>query len=211
MEHLPELRHRYRKRLFAWLLNFASTCYDKFLVDRRRELLRNAWGDVLEIGPGTGANLSWYPQRVRWVGIEPNPYMHPYLRREAGRCGMSVEVRCASAEHLDFEDASIDVAIGTLVLCSVPNPARAVAEIIRVLKPGGKYLFLEHVAAESGTRLRRFQSWMTPAFGLLCDGCCPARETRKTLEEGGFSAVHCEHFRVPMPVIGPHISGFAVK
>jgi ubiquinone/menaquinone biosynthesis C-methylase UbiE len=171
--------------------------------------------NVLEIGPGTGANLQYLPQGARWVGVEPNPFMHKALRAAAAARGVHAQIIAASAEVLQLPDDSFDAAIGTLVLCSVPRPQRAVEELRRVLKPGGRFYFIEHVAADRGSWLRLAQRWVRPAWRFLGDGCCPDRETEAVIRSAGFSAVECESFRAPrkaLPwIVSPQIAGWATK
>lgn len=166
---------------------------------------------MLEIGPGTGTNLAYLAPAVRWLGIEPNPYMERYLRREAERLGRTVEVRAGTAERLDLMDASVDAVVSTLVLCSVPDQALALAEVRRVLKPGGRFVFLEHVAAPRGTWLRRVQRAVRPAWRLLGDGCFPDRETWQAIGRAGFAQVTLDRFHLPVPIMAPHIAGWAVR
>jgi ubiquinone/menaquinone biosynthesis C-methylase UbiE len=200
-----------RKRAFAWLVANCKAPHERAVATRKRELLRNLSGTIVEIGPGTGANLEYYGLGVRWIGIEPNPHMHPYLKRTARALGMNVELRKGSADHLDFADGSVDSIVSTLVFCSVENVAASLGEIRRVLKPGGDFVFLEHVAATDGSGTRQWQRWMAPFSSYFADGCHPDRETWKAIENAGFSEVCMEHFRVPLPLIGPHIAGVATK
>lgn len=179
--------------------------------DRKRALFSGLHGDILEIGAGTGPNLEYYPHDVRWIGIEPNPAMFPYLQDEARRLGMTIQLRAGTAERLDVPDNSVDAVVGTLVLCSVSDPARVLQEIRRVLKPGGRYIFIEHVAAPQRTFLRGVQRIVRPIWKAFSDGCHLDRETWTTIEKAGFSRVELDHFRVSPALYAPHISGFAVK
>jgi SAM-dependent methyltransferase len=199
------------QRWFAWGLAHGVSAYERLVADRKRRLLGPLRGTVLEIGPGTGANLAYLGPEVRWLGIEPNPHMERYLRREARRLGRGIEVRAGTAERLDLMDASVDAVVSTLVLCSVPDQARALAEVRRVLKPGGQFVFLEHVAAPRGTWLRRVQRAVRPAWRLLGDGCYPDRETWQVIARAGFAEVTLERFDLPLPVMAPHIAGWAVR
>jgi len=178
---------------------------------RKRTLLSDLRGDVLEIGPGAGANLPYYAKEVRWVGLDPNTAMFPYLQKEAQQLGMTIQVREGQAEQIDAADNSLDAVVSTLVLCSVSDPQRVLQEIRRVLKPGGRFVFIEHVAAPRQTRTRRFQRLVMPVWTPLASGCHPDRETWTTIEDAGFSSVHFDHFRLPVPIVGPHIAGYAVK
>jgi SAM-dependent methyltransferase len=200
-----------RKRAFAWLMANCTARHERAVASRKRELLRNLSGTVVEIGPGAGANLEYYGLAVRWIGVEPNPHMHAYLKRAARAVGLNVELREGTADRLDFADGSVDAVVSTLVFCSVENVAASLQEIRRVLKPGGEFVFLEHVAATEDSGTRRWQSWIAPVSSYFADGCRPDRETWKAIEHAGFSEVCIEHFRVPLPVIGPHIAGVATK
>ncbi|HEV8613042.1 MAG TPA: class I SAM-dependent methyltransferase [Gemmatimonadales bacterium] len=199
------------KRVHAWLLAHCTARYERMVAERKRTLLGDIPGDVLEIGPGAGPNLRYYPAGVRWIGIEPNPYMHPYLREAAERRGLGIEIRSATAEQIPAEDSSVDTVVSTLVLCSVRDPAATLREIVRVLRPGGRFVFLEHVAAPPGTKLRRMQNLLCPLWKVIADGCHPNRETGRTIEQAGFDRVHYEPFRLPLGPVGPQIAGFAIK
>jgi ubiquinone/menaquinone biosynthesis C-methylase UbiE len=169
-------------------------------------------GTVVEIGPGTGANLRYLTGgKVRWTGVEPNPFMEGYLRKEAARLGIPIEVRVGTAEHLPMPDASADAVISTLVLCSTADQEQAVKEILRVLKPGGRLIFVEHVAAPAGTRLRTLQDVVTPVWKQLGDGCRPNRETWVPLERAGFAKLDYQRIEIPGIVVTPHILGEATK
>jgi SAM-dependent methyltransferase len=199
------------QRGFAWGLAHGTSAYERLVAERKRELLGPLRGTVLEIGPGTGTNLAYFAPEVRWLGIEPNPQMERYLLREAERLGRGVEVRDGTVERLDLMDASVDAVVSTLVLCSVPNQARALAEVRRVLRPGGRFVFLEHVAAARGTWLRRVQRVVRPAWRLLGDGCYPDRETWQAIARAGFAEVVLEQFQLPLPIMAPHVAGWAQR
>jgi SAM-dependent methyltransferase len=174
-------------------------------------------GDVLEIGPGAGPNLEYFPADVRWVGVEPNPFMQPYLLETLARLGYPreryrIDPGDANGVRLPVGDASVDAVVGTLVLCSVPHPELTVREILRVLKPGGQFVFIEHVAAPRGSGLRRLQNALQPLWSWLGDGCHPNRETWETISQAGFAKVDLERYAFPeWGPVGPHIAGRAVK
>ena len=199
------------KRFFAWMMAQSSSTYDKVVGDHKRSLFASLQGKVLEIGPGTGPNLPYYPKDIHWIGIEPNPHMHSYLRKQAKKLGLNIELRIGNAEWLDAEDNSIDTVVSTLVLCSVPNIDYTLQAILRVLKPGGRFLFIEHVAAPQGTVLRQLQSRMSPIWKVVGDGCHPDRETWIALENAGFTTVNYERFDAQLPIVSPHIIGVAIK
>jgi ubiquinone/menaquinone biosynthesis C-methylase UbiE len=145
------------------------------------------------------------------MGVEPNPFMQSYLREEAAKLGLPIDIRTGTADTLPVPDSSVDVVISTLVLCCVPSPQRCLQEVLRVLKPGGRFVFIEHVAAQRGTRLRRIQNLVTPLWRLLGDGCHPNRETWVDLEHAGFENVTCETITAPTPIVSPQIVGVATK
>jgi ubiquinone/menaquinone biosynthesis C-methylase UbiE len=137
--------------------------------------------------------------------------MTRHLRQEAGRLGMVVDLRSGTAEALPIETGTVDVVVSTLVLCSVVDPGRAVREIHRVLRPGGRFVFIEHVAAARGTMLRRVQSAIRPVWRRMGDGCHPDRTTRGVLQDIGFARLEIEDFNAPLPIVRPHIAGLAIK
>lgn len=161
----------------------AAHLYDGFLAlgerrgmaDRRAVLLAQARGAVLEIGAGTGANLAAYPAVDRLLLAEPAPSMRAQLsRRRASRGPSHAEVLDATAEALPVPSGSVDTVVSTLVLCTVPDVDAALTEVTRVLGPGGRLLFLEHVHAPVGSPLRPWQDrlvepWAAFAVGCRCD------------------------------------------
>jgi SAM-dependent methyltransferase len=201
------------QRYFAWLMARVSGRYNRELGPLKRSLFADLQGTVLEIGPGTGPNLSFLPAGVRWIGLEPNPGMHARLRDEAARLGLEIELRSGDAHAIDLPDACVDAVVSTLVLCSVEDLDATLVEIRRVLRPGGRLVFLEHVAADPGTWLRRTQAFVRPAWRALNDNCHPDRETADAIARAGFVDVSCEDLDgpLPIPIIKPHIVGFARK
>ncbi|MCY3759051.1 MAG: class I SAM-dependent methyltransferase [Acidobacteria bacterium] len=203
--------HSWRARAFAWAMVHGTGPYERWMAERKRSLLGDLSGEVVEIGPGSGVNLSYLPRGVRWTGIEPNPHFHPYIRKEAARLDRPVRLRAGLAEDLGIEDGSVDAVVGTLVLCSVDRVEAVLGEILRVLKPGGRFCFLEHVAAPQGSWLRRLQRGVCPVWSSLLDGCRPDADTPVRIARAGFSQLKWEEFQAPLPVVSPHICGFAEK
>jgi len=161
------------ERLWA---RFGALIYDPFLAlgerrgmaAHRRALLAPLRGRVLEVGAGTGLNLRHYPDAVdELVLTEPEPAFHPRLRHRAGR---SATVVAAPAEALPFGDGSFDFVVSTLVLCTVADPAAAVRELRRVLRPGGRLVFIEHVRSDS-PRLARWQDRLARPWHAFAVGC----------------------------------------
>jgi ubiquinone/menaquinone biosynthesis C-methylase UbiE len=165
------------------------------LREQRRDLLAQATGATVEIGAGTGLNLAHYPPAVtRLVLIEPDPHMARRLRRRAARSGHAVEIVNATVGHLPLPDASFDTAVVTFALCSVPDEQAALGEIARVLAPGGRLLFLEHVrSADPGIAAR--QDKMPFPYPLV--GCHPNRDTLGEIEASPLAVESVRHGELP--------------
>jgi ubiquinone/menaquinone biosynthesis C-methylase UbiE len=208
---IPPGRAGWYKRVIAAALSRYGGGHELLVAGRKRTLFGDLAGTVLEIGPGGGPNLRYFGPEVRWIGVEPNPYMHQYLRKSAAQVGRDIDLRLGAAEALPVEDESIDAVVSTLVLCSVADQEQTLAEIRRVLRPGGIFLFVEHVAAPAGSWLRRVQDALRPGWQIFGDGCQPNRETWRVIAQAGFEQVRIEHFDLPLPIIRPHIAGSAAK
>ncbi len=207
-------RRGIRQRIFAWAqarTHDVGSDYDAQVDPHKRLLFVDLSGTVLEIGAGTGENFPFYPPGIRWIGVEPNLYMQNRLLETAQHYAISGELRTGVAEQLPVEDASVDTVVGTLVMCSVSDQAQALREILRVLRPGGRYIFIEHVAADLDSGLYRTQSLVQPVWTFLGDGCHPNRDTAAAIEQAGFSQVEITPFRAPVPFVSPHIAGYATK
>ena len=202
-----------RGRFNSWLLDKYEDDFHEEMGDRKHEHLRSFDGIVIEIGAGNGVNFRYYPPGLRLVVYEPNPYMHQRLHEAARAHSIDYELRAESAEKLDFDDASVDAVACTLVLCTVPDPLRVVSEVHRVLKPGGRFFFIEHVAAEDGRALRKVQNFLVRPWRWLFEGCHTNRDTGRLLENSGFSNIEIEGFKSEKmpPVIVPTICGTAIK
>jgi ubiquinone/menaquinone biosynthesis C-methylase UbiE len=207
-----ERRAGLAQRVFAWMHASGDLPdYDEIVNPRKQALFGRLAGTVLEIGAGMGENFPFYPKDIQWMGIEPNVYMHDELLANAREQGIRGELRAGTAETLAMPDSSVDAVVSTLVLCSVKSQEAALREILRVLSPGGRYLFMEHVAAPPNTGLRRLQKAIKPAWRLLADGCNPDRDTADVIRRAGFASVEIETFHAPVWVASPHIIGAAVK
>ncbi|HEV2708860.1 MAG TPA: class I SAM-dependent methyltransferase [Edaphobacter sp.] len=201
-----------RQRIFAWALARFNHPYEQFISVYKQRLLADLRGTVIEVGAGTGVNLRYLDrERVKWIGVDPNPFMRPHLLREAGRLGMAADCRIGSAYELPVEDESVDAVISTLVLCSIDDQQRALREVLRVLRPGGRFVFIEHVAAPRGSRLGWMQRLVTPFWRQLCDGCNPCCETGAEVKRAGFAEVVYEEIMAPLPIVSPQIVGVARK
>lgn len=175
------------------------------LATWRASLLRDLRGDVVEMGAGTGSNLPHYDPDVRLTLVEPSPMMRARL---VGRAG-NAHVVDGYAESTDLPAASADAVVFGLVLCSVRDPGAALAEARRLLRPGGRIVFVEHVGGAGllGTLHRAVQ----PVWGVLAGGCHLDRNTEQTFVDGGFAFERIERRWMPLvPGLIPMIGGVAV-
>lgn len=181
---LREIHHP----LFARFFDRLSKLMERELAPERDELLAELSGRVIEIGAGNGINFAHYPDSVEQVvAIEPEPYLRSRAERAAATAPVSVIVRAGVADALEYPDASFDAAVTSLVLCSVPDQAAALAEIRRVLRAGGQLRFLEHVCSQSPAKVR-VQRGVDRAgiWPRLAGGCHCCRDTLRAIRDAGF-------------------------
>jgi Methylase involved in ubiquinone/menaquinone biosynthesis len=197
------------QKLFAHGLALGDDAQHRIYGARKRQLFAGLEGTVVEIGPGTGVNLPYLPDGLRWIGLEPNPHMHDFLREQLAGRPLDATLRTDPAQDTGLPDACADVVVSTLVLCSVPSLDDTLAELRRILKPGGRLLFIEHVAAPHDTWLYTLQRGIRPVWTRLADGCHPDRETGRALQRAGFSSVSFDRFDTGLPVVSPHVMGVA--
>ncbi len=165
-----------------------------FVAKHRRKLLAHAYGDVLEIGFGTGLNLPHYPAQVRKLStVDPNAGMHRLAQKRIRRTGIQVDQRVKSGERLPFESNRFDCAVSTFTLCSIGDVNQALSEVYRVLKPGGRFLFLEHgLSPEPNVQTwQRRLNWLEMR---LADGCHLDRNMKELVATQPFSSVEIEEF-----------------
>lgn len=192
--------HRWHASFYDRLMR---TTERRIMAGLRDRLLTSLEGSVLEVGAGTGANLPYYTRAARVIATEPDPYM---LRRARERLRdldhPAIALQLASAEALPFTDASFDHVVATLVFCTVPDPERALREVRRVLKPGGRFHFVEHVRAEGAVGW--VQDLLRPAWKFFAAGCVINRRTGELIERAGFVIESLEQrkmqFGVPLLV-----------
>ena len=184
-----------------------------FLKSWRRELLKHVYGKVLEIGAGTGANIEHYTDRVtRLVLIEPDKHKRRIIEKKISDKGLdNVQICDGTAEQIPAEDESFDCVVAFIVFCCVSNPGAALKDIKRVLKPGGYFVFLEHVAAPEGTSIRRWQDRLNPIWRIVGDNI--NRETEKAIITAGFKMKEITRENIPkaLPLYRSSIRGIAEK
>jgi ubiquinone/menaquinone biosynthesis C-methylase UbiE len=196
--------HGARSRFNAWF--FAT--FDRYANHIARDHKRSAFdglatGRVLEIGAGVGANLAYLAPGSELVALEPNLAMHDRLRERCARTGIPVTVIAGAAERIPLPDGSVDEAICSLVLCTVAEPERVLAEIRRVLRPGGRFRFVEHVAAPRRSPRRLVQRLLRRPWAWVFEGCRLDRDTAHEVERAGFSDVSIADQRFRRSVFYP--------
>lgn len=184
---------------FAQLMADGMRDYEQSISPLKAALLSSlvpAGGALLEVGVGTGPSLRHYAAAARVVGVEPNLAMHPHIRAAAEAAGLGdrFTVVANNAEQLPFPDASFDAVVGTMLLCSVRDVPLALAEVRRVLKPGGSFAFIEHVSAPDDSLLRAMQVALDPLQKALFCGCHLARDPLPALASCGFARVDAARF-----------------
>ncbi|HEX6338919.1 MAG TPA: class I SAM-dependent methyltransferase [Jiangellaceae bacterium] len=202
-------------RFNAWFF----TAFARYITHIARSHKRAAFselesGAVLEIGPGTGANFGYLPRGAQLYAVEPNLRMYAKLRERAAAAGVPLTLLGTGAEAIPLPDESVDEVICTLVLCTVPDPERVLAEVRRVLRPGGKFRFAEHVAAEPGSFRYRVQRALRRPWGYIFEGCNPTRNTPETVASAGFRTLLVERRKLRHSVFYPVNTaawGIAVK
>ncbi|MCX4098479.1 class I SAM-dependent methyltransferase [Nocardia sp. alder85J] len=180
---------------------------------RRRNLLGRARGRTVELGSGTGLNLAYYPVDLdELILTEPEAAMRVRSARRLHGSGVRARVLDASAEHLPFADGTVDTVVSTLVLCTVDEPDPVLREVERVLRPGGRLLFLEHVRSES-PRLAAWQDRLARPWRRFAEGCHCNRDTLERIRACGLEIeeVRKMSWRGMPPIVRPLITGTAIR
>ena len=205
---------------FSWLMasiydNVMQKAEERCLHEWRMELLSPLSGDVLEIGCGTGINFDYYPHTLhRLTLLEPDANMRKKLDEKiSAKKRTNIELLDACAEKIPAADASYDVVVSTLVLCSVENPDKVLSEIHRVLRSQGKLVFIEHVAAMNNPHRLRWQNRLEPIWKKVACGCHLTRNTETTIIRAGFAFDNISHqsIRGVPAIVRPSIKGIASK
>jgi SAM-dependent methyltransferase len=204
--------HSVRGRFNAGFFAAFDRPIDRLSRDRKRKIFSELPPEVVEVGPGVGANLRYMPPGCRVIAIEPNPYMHGGLHKRAARRGVDLEIHSVAGDAIDLDDQSADAVISSLLLCTVTDPERVVGEIRRILRPGGRYAFLEHVAAPEGTRLRGIQHAVRRPWAWVFEGCSCERDLAAVIGAAGFASVEMDRYRVRSPFVpaNTQIAGRAI-
>lgn len=201
---------KFLEKMFATGWQKEAGYVDQKLQKLKLALFSNVSGTVLEIGPGTGVNFEYFPAGIGWIGVEPNVHLQKVLRGHPKRPEKFMLV----SDIGELPKESIDAVVSTLVLCSVPDLSETLHEIRRVLRPGGRFLSIEHVAAPRSTLLRLGQKLIRPLSKAIGGGCHPDREIGEAIQRTGFSEVNMKAYRIRithMPVRAPIIACEAIK
>lgn len=200
----------YSNLVIPYCIDFAMS--GSTLESYRQKLLENVSGEILEIGFGTGLNLPYYPENVEKITtIDPNPGMKRIARSRIAQSSITVDYKVLNGERLPMSDASFDSVVCTWTLCSISLVDQAIAEVYRLLKPGGKFFFIEHGLSQDA-QIQVWQNRLTPIQKIIADGCHLNRKISNLVEQQ-FNNVTIEQFYAPkLPkVIGYMYQGIAIK
>lgn len=203
-------------RLFAFIYDpMIAKTEQACLKAWREELLADSNGDVLEVGAGTGANLAYYPETINKLIIsEPDEFMRKRLIEKLKSLDIkNTSIKDFGMEDIDLADNSVDCVVSTLVCCSVNCPHKSLQQAYRVLKPGGKLIFMEHVAAENNPKRLKWQNRINPIWKFISGNCHTNRETEKYIKQAGFKIQQIQKasMRKAPPFVRPTIRGIAIK
>ena len=203
-----EVRHPLFARVYIWLSRGRDP-----EVEHRQALLTGVQGRVIEVGAGNGLNFPHYPPEVtQVVAVEPEPTLQNAAREAAANAPVPIEVVDGTAAKLPVEDETFDVGVASLVLCSVPDQARALAELRRVIRPGGELRFYEHVVSHERRHARMMRFADRTFWPHISGNCHMSRDTQSAIEIAGFEIEEVDRFLfspgAPIPAL-PHIRGIA--
>jgi SAM-dependent methyltransferase len=201
-----EVRNRFFSRMWVRMKDPEET------KEFRKRTLAGLSGRVIELGAGDGRNFRYYPPEVTEVlAVEPEPYLRERAERAAAEAAVPVTVVAGVADRLPAEDESVDAGVASLVLCTVPEQAAALAELRRVIRPGGELRFFEHVVSKDPKRVR-IENFLDHIWPHVAGGCHPNRDTGAAIQAAGFEVQNIDRFGFspgfPVPQIA-HILGTA--
>ncbi|TVP63184.1 MAG: class I SAM-dependent methyltransferase [Leptolyngbya sp. LCM1.Bin17] len=200
----------YSERILPYLLDFSLS--DPTLGEYRRQTLAQVSGQVLEIGFGTGLNLSYYPDAIRQiVTVDPNPGVHRLAEKRIAQGAIAVDHHILGGETLPMDNHTFDSVVSTFTLCSIPRVDQALGEIYRVLKPGGRFFFMEHgLSPEPG--VQAWQHRLTPLQKRMGDGCHLDRNIQQLVEQQFDTVAITADYAKPLPrIVGYLYRGVATK
>jgi ubiquinone/menaquinone biosynthesis C-methylase UbiE len=199
-------RERVHNPIFARVYErWAQVSDRRGATEHRQRTLAGLTGRVIEVGAGNGLNFALYPSTVTEViAVEPEPYMRERAQAAAAKAPVPVTVLDGVGGQLPGEDESFDAGVAALVLCTIPDPRQALAELFRVIRPGGELRFYEHVIAHRKWEARFQRAADATFWPRIAGGCHLARDTTSTIESAGFQIETCERFQFsPVPLFPP--------
>lgn len=194
-------QHPARGRFNAAFFRAMDGYIERTLRPHKQRVFAGLPAEVVELGPGVGANLRYLPAGATLVAIEPNRYMHARLARAADRAGVRLLLRDRMAESTGLPTGSVDTVISSLVLCTVADPGEVLAEVRRILRPGGTFRFVEHVCAPPGTATRFAQRALRRPWSWTFEGCSCERDLEAVVRAAGFASVEVEQYRLRTPFV----------
>lgn len=206
--------HGARSRFNAWFFRAFDRYINHISRSHKRSAFAGIGGDIVELGAGVGANLDHLPKGSRVLAVEPSLAMHDALAARARARGIDLTVVGAYGEDLPIPDASVDEVLCSLVLCTVDDPEATLAEVRRILRPGGRFRFVEHVAAPRWSPRRWLQHAIRRPWSWVFEGCDLCRDTATTVRDAGFREVHVRRAKLRRSVFVPvntAVSGYAVR
>ena len=204
-------QHAVRGRFNAAFFRVMDPYIERSLRQRKQRVFAGLPREVVEIGPGVGANLGYLPGGGDPRGHRTEPVHARPAARGARHHGVQLDLRERMAEQTGLPDNSVDAVISSLVLCTVQDPAAVLAEVRRILRPGGTYRFLEHVVAEKGTPTRAAQRILRRPWAWTFEGCSCERDLEQFVRAAGFESVSIERYRIHTLLLpfNTHIAGIA--
>lgn len=178
-----------RRRAFAKLWESMDESVDQQIAPAKNAVFAEIAGPIVEIGAGHGSNFRRYRTGTHVTAFEPNAYMSEHLAEAASKAGVLLDHRTCDLRDAALSSDSVATVVSVLTLCAVPDRSDLIAEIHRVLEPGGRFVFIEHIAETTNTRRRRFQRLVRPPWRALCDGCDPNAPTDQLIADAGFTSV----------------------
>ncbi len=194
-------QHPARGRFNAAFFRVMDGYIEHSLRPYKQRVFADLSTEVVELGSGVGANLRHLPPGATLVAVEPNRYMHARLRSAAARRGVRLDLRERMAETTGLPTAGADTVISSLVLCTVTDPDAVLAEVRRILRPGGTFRFVEHVCAPAGTATRLAQRALRRPWAWTFEGCSCERDLEAAVRRAGFAHVEVERYRLRTPFI----------
>jgi ubiquinone/menaquinone biosynthesis C-methylase UbiE len=211
------------QKLLAFILKKTDKINRNIYHKKKKFLFKNLKGTIAELGPGTGLNLEYYPKNIKWIGIEPNSDLREEITNKAKKLKMkNIIVKNATAEKIPIKSNSVETVISTLMLCSVKDVKKTIKEVHRILKPNGKFIFIEHVAGKPNTLRKSTQNLLAKSpYLIISDNCHPNRDIGNEIKKSKFKSVNYKTYfqhkdrslidKIFMFPINPHIYGYAIK